>query len=224
MPTERRLIRALAAGGVAVHRETGFAVFRSMDARRSSIGHLSQTTLLNLAGQGLIRLVDDKWCWAGGAVGGFDDDAPDTIPAISPQPMARAGKRNEIVLVRALAQARDPQHALRLAGAARRYLLDLAACDAGQTVTMNWSFVPKGRTGGHGHGCALDARRADQRIRDALGYREGDFLNAALSERASVRRLALDFDCPSGTIIRRVHDVLTRVADLYDVAIAPADD
>ncbi|MEO0883106.1 MAG: DUF6456 domain-containing protein [Pseudomonadota bacterium] len=215
--TERKCLRALAKGGMAIERQDGFAVYRSTDARRSVVGVVGREVFAELQDQGFVERRGERYHWTQKGVPDAVGPGPEPPP---PDAVLKAKPRS--LLQKAMSFCADEDEVLRLADAARRFLRDLAAAGRGPAVTMNWDLIPRGasrHTAGMSPGASLESSMAAKRlevIEKVIGNRTLDLLMAVLCRGLSQRQLAVDFGCSVRTLPTTLHIRLTQLADAYD--------
>lgn len=220
-----RVVSALVRGG-AVRRAGGsHAVYRRADARRSPMARLASDTVAKLADRGFLVPDGDWLVWSGAPV-------PDGLVQEGMSGRAQGQKTATAAPAAGLlALALDTGNStdrLRMAEAARRYMTDAEAACRGQTITMNWDLVPRGRSGAPGRGPAgfapgaAEAGRRLSLVSRHVGQHDLALIDGALCLGWSAREAAARTGrAGRDEIVQALRDALDRLARVYDLYVSP---
>lgn len=222
MGGENSLLRVIERGGMIVRRGERYEVYRSHDARRGVAGRLSQARVdALLAGGMLCPLQGEAERFTVRPEARLVEPGPDRALA-APRLPAGHGRKSGCLLQRVLDGETDPWRQEYLARAASRFLGDLERVNAGETVTMNWAFVPGGKgrrsqrvSGGFGH-AGVAARRSLDAVEAQLGRADAAILKALLTGASGLGQIAVDFEMIPVRVPAVCLEVLWRLACAYD--------
>ena len=226
---EARALRVLQDGGMVVPFEGGGVVYRDQDQRRKAIGTLEEAYLAQLLKKAL--LVEQggdapRLIWAGEQT--YEVPCKQAGRLVVPDPRKRKTPART-ALEHILRAEEDTKRQAYLASAAQRFQLDIDALHRGQTVTMNWDFVPRGKTrmgpGREGMGeTSLNALHALSQLEIVLSKEDLALLQAVLILERSIKQVLLDFDMSRVKFARAGLNVLMKLARAYDRAVVPVSD
>jgi len=224
---EARALRVLQSGGMVVPFEGGGAVYRDQDLRRRAVGVLEKPQLARLLNGALLIQQDgdaSRLIWAGEHTDSATRNS--TVPLVMPVP--QKGKAPARCALEYILRAEDNmKRQAYLVAAAQRFQQDVDALFRGQSVTMNWDFVPRGKArmgrGGMGE-VSLTAARVMSQLKAMLGQQDLALLQAILVSDHSVKRILLDYDMSRARFIKVGLRALLRLARAYDRAVTPVSD
>lgn len=220
-----RCEQILQQGGMIVLQAGRAHIYRTQDARRSLVGTLDKASVDDLLEKGAVHVANDeapvRLVWTG---------------AQSARPRAFAGRASPPKAGARLAPVRCAlEHILRaepeaarqayLLSAASRFQRDTEAYQRGQAVTMNWSFVPRGkmRAGSGRDGLSersLNAGRALGQLAKALGPDDMVLVEGILVSQVSMTRLMARFNLERAQVAPEGLRVLSCLAKAYDLRMA----
>lgn len=226
MTSETALIRALQRGGSVVLAEEGGQVYRSSDTRRKCIGTISYALIGKLQADGHLKHQlhqDDRLVW--GTTIDAERPCQQRAIAVVPPKLPVVAAQPRTLLERVLRKEKDMRSRSRLAHAAMRFLREYECCTAGSTVTMNWAFVPTGKTPRFktdtGNTICLTADRSLKDVKCAVGPASFAMLEAVIMQGRSLTYLADVLQTSRQAACLAALNTLKHLADAYDQAVRP---
>lgn len=227
MVCEARLKRVLQAGGMLVVAGGFGRLYRSRDARRGLVGQVDLAIVDSLRAGGAVRLsvgAGVRYIWAGAGDTHTKAQREVTPPKARSVDRARR-KRARSALELILSGAKSEAEKAYLAQGAARFMREVEASGAGQSVTMNWAFVPQRAKQASYTGGASLISVAAKRSLEALGARLGGadtgFLERLLIEQASLPKMMEVYALSRAACIGHALGALKRLAHAYDYSLAP---
>lgn len=204
-----------------VSKGTYAEVYRSRDARRSVLCIVETASFEPLIAAGLLCVLEGhegRWVWAGSPPA----EAPLQVPDFD---KPRKALNRPLAFI--LQAEEDAKQQAYLAQAAFRYISDYELFHKGRPVTMNWTFVPGGKTRIAASATGLDtmslnAGRVLDTLNAHLDMQDTLLLSAVLIQTKPMYRLLDEFDMQRDGFAKLGLRVLYKLARLYDMAAPKA--